>query len=216
MKMNKKYLLTIFSVVILVSFFINPVLATKPEATYDATGQYTRYVGELGGASYELFMPDNWNGHLVIGIKGFTPTAMNSVPTLESLNTHTIGRYFMSNPLLVSDGGRFAYAQTSFGVIGFCMQKGIIRTHQLTQFIIDNYDVNGQIYLIGLSMGGQIASMLVDKYPSLYTGVLDICGNKDTAAFYNYWRELSNLPIDANEIKAYLSGSPGIFTTTIP
>jgi hypothetical protein len=152
-------------------------------------------------------MPDNWNGHLVIGCKGFTPTSTNPIPTMESMNTHTVGLYFMSNPTLVSDGGRFAYAQSTYGVIGFCMQEGIIHTHQLTQYIIDNYHVTGQIYLIGFSMGGQIANMLVDKYPALYAGVLDVCGNKDTTAFYNYWKGLSEQP-NVAAIRAYLIGAP--------
>jgi pimeloyl-ACP methyl ester carboxylesterase len=88
------------------------------------------------------------------------------------------------------------------------MQEGIIHTHQLTQYVIENFQVTGKVFLVGLSMGGQIALMLTHKYPDLYAGVLDVCGNKDTAAFYNFWRELSNLPKDVSVIKAYLSGPP--------
>jgi hypothetical protein len=50
--------------------------------------------------------------------------------------------------------------------------------------------------------------MLVDKFPDLYAGVLDVCGNKDTTAFYNYWRDLSNLPASASAISTYLLGAP--------
>ncbi len=190
--MKKKLLISIFAILIVASTLIVPALAVKPDTTYDSTYHYTRYVGQLGGAAYEILMPDNWNGELVIGCKGFTPTTTNPIPTMEELNTHTIGIQFMTSKAPT----RFAYAQSTYGEIGFCMQAGMIRTHQLTQYIIDNFGVTGNVYLIGLSMGGQIALMLSEKYPDLYAGVLDVCGNKDTTAFYNYWKDLTELPAD--------------------
>jgi pimeloyl-ACP methyl ester carboxylesterase len=208
--MNKNHYLTpiAFVVLMIVSMFSAPVLASRPNVTYDDTGQYTRYVGVLGGADYEIFMPNNWNGHLVIGCKGFTLSTITPFPTLESINTHQIGLQFMNSPTLAPDGKRFAYAQSTYDEIGFCMKAGMLHTHQLTEYIIDNFHVTGQVFLIGLSMGGQISQMLVDKFPDLYAGVLDVCGNKDTTAFYNYWRDLTNLPASASAIRTYLLGAP--------
>ena len=127
-----------------VSIFSAPVLASRPNVTYDDTWQYTRYVGVLGGADYEIFMPDNWNGHLVIGCKGFTLSTITPFPTLESLNTHQIGHLFMNTSALAPDGKRFAYAQSTYDEIGFCMEAGMLHTHQLTEYIIDNFHVTGQ------------------------------------------------------------------------
>jgi len=202
-----------------VPIFSAPVLASRPDVTYDSTGHYTRYVGVLGGADYEIFMPDNWNGHLVIGCKGFTPS-YNEFPTMESLNTHQIGLLFMNTASLMTGESKFAYAQSTYGKIGFCMQEGMIHTHQLTKYVIDNFGVTGKVYLIGLSMGGQIALMLEDKYPDLYAGILDVCGNKDTTAFYNYWKNLSELPEDPSAIRTFLKGPPtslpALFVDNIP
>jgi hypothetical protein len=208
--MNKNhYLIPIaFAVLMIVSMFSAPVLASRPNVTYDSTWQYTHYVGVLGGADYEIFMPDNWNGHLVIGCKGFTLSTTTPFPTLESINTHQIGHLFMNTSALAPDGKKFAYAQSTYDEIGFCMQAGMLHTHQLTEYIIDNFHVTGKVFLIGLSMGGQISQMLVDKFPDLYAGVLDVCGNKDTTAFYNYWRDLTNLPASASAIRTYLLGVP--------
>src|SRR5512136_1020775 len=107
--MNKKTYLTstVFVVLMIVSMFSVPVLASRPDVTYDSTGHYTRYVGVLGGADYEIFMPDNWNGHLVIGCKGFTLSTISPFPTLESLSTHKIGLQFMTSSALAPDGKRF-------------------------------------------------------------------------------------------------------------
>jgi hypothetical protein len=211
--MNKQYLIFICIALMLASLFTAPVLAAKPAVTHDDTLKYTRYVGMLGRAQYEILMPDNWNGHLVIGCKGFTPTTTNPIPTMESMNTHVIGLQFMTESKLVTEGGRFAYAQSTYGVIGFCMQEGMIRTHQLTQYIIDNFQVTGKVFLIGISMGGQIALMLEHKYPGLYAGVLDIVGNKDTTSFYNYWKGLATLPANASAVRTYLNGPPTYLST---
>ncbi len=208
--MNKKDFLIpiVFVVLMIVSMFSAPVLASRPDVTYDSTWHYTRYVGVLGGADYEIFMPDNWNGHLVIGCKGFTLSTTTPFPTLESITTHQIGLQFMTSSALAPDGKKFAYAQSTYDEIGFCMQAGMLHTHQLTEYIIDNFHVTGKVFLIGLSMGGQIDLMLVDKFPDLYAGVLDVCGNKDTTAFYNYWRDLKNLPASPSAIRTYLLGAP--------
>ena len=195
-------------------------VAVKPQSTHDSTWQYTRYVGKLGKADYEIFMPDNWNGHLVIGCKGFTVSTTTPFPALENLNTHQIGHLFMNTTALTTGGKKFAYAQSTYNEIGFCMQAGMIHTHQLTEYIIDNFGVTGKIFLIGLSMGGQIDLMLADKYPDLYAGVLDVCGNKDTTAFYNYWKGLIETAADPSAIRTYLKGAPAslpaAFVNAIP
>jgi pimeloyl-ACP methyl ester carboxylesterase len=206
---KKTYLISIVFVALMtVSMFSAPVLASRPDVTYDSTWHYTRYVGVLGGADYEIFMPDNWNGHLVIGCKGFTLSTTTPFPTLESTNTHQIGLQFMTSSALAPDGKKFAYSQSTYDEIGFCMKAGMLHTHQLTEYIIDNFHVTGKVFLIGLSMGGQIDQMLVDKFPDLYAGVLDVCGNKDTTAFYNYWRDLAILPASPSAIRTYLLGAP--------
>ena len=148
-------------------------------------------------------MPDNWNGHLVIGCKGYTPST-TELPTIDSINTHHIGLLFMNS----TAASRFAYANSTYGHVGFIMQEGMIHTHQLTAYIIGKFRVTGNVFLIGLSMGGQIALMLADKFPYLYAGVLDVCGNKDTTAFYNYWKDLTQLPADPTAIRTYLQGPP--------
>lgn len=214
----KKYLL-VFTIALLVLSLVGTqivlVEAKSPEVTYNSTYQYTLHVGQLGGATYEIMIPDNWNGHLVIGCKGFT-TSINPIPPIDNILTHTIGLQFMTS----TTEERFAYAQSTYGTVGFCVKEGMIHTHQLTKYIIDNFQVTGKVFLIGVSMGGQIALMLSNKYPDLYAGVLDICGSKDTAAFYNYWKDLSELPAVANAIRTYLNGPPAYlpipFTTGIP
>ena len=55
----------------------------------------------------------------------------------------------------------------------------------MTQYVIKNYNVTGKVFLYGISMGGGIALLMGQKYPQLYSGVLDIAGTKDSIDLYN-------------------------------
>ena len=55
-------------------------------------------------------------------------------------------------------------------------------------------------------MGGTFALLLAEKYPSLYSGVLDISGNKDTFQGYAYMTTLASMTVP--EIRSYLNLTP--------
>jgi hypothetical protein len=88
----------------------------------------------------------------------------------------------------------YAYAASSFGEGGFPIQKAMIRTHQLTEYVINNYGVTGKVFLCGVSMGGAIVLLLGEKYPDLYDGVLDVVGLKDVTNAYITCETLINSP----------------------
>ena len=60
----------------------------------------------------------------------------------------------------------------------------MIRTHQLTQYVIGKFGVTGKVFIVGHSMGGLIGLLLGEKYPELYDGVLDISGMRDIVMGY--------------------------------
>jgi len=159
--------------------FIATTVAEKPLVT-DKEG-YLQYVGTLGGANYVIRIPDEWNGMLVVGCHkwmpfDWTPDAQFAVDNL--VNSQGIGLPFA----LVEQG--FAYAASSYGEGGWPVKEAMIRTHQLTEYVIDNYGVTGKVFVIGHSMGGAIALMLGEKYPELYDGVLDISAMRNTTMGY--------------------------------
>ncbi len=159
-----------------------------PLATVSCALPYTETIGKLGGADFMIRMPNpatNWNGGLVIYCRGYLP-GLPGITNVLSPNSGT-------SSTLISLG--YAIAFSNYGEGGFCFQKAAIRTHQLTEWIADNYDVRGKIYIMGVSMGGTLALHLGAKYPDLYDGVLDLCGPKDfVAGYYDglYLTSLSN------------------------
>jgi len=191
--MNKK--MSSFSIALVIlaiaaSPFMAAAMAEKPVVT-DEEG-YIQYVGTLDGANYVIRIPDEWNGMLVIGCHGWmpfdwTPDAQFAVDNL--VNGEGVGLPFA----LVEQG--FAYAASSYGEGGWPIKEAMVRTHQLTEYVINNYGVTGKVFIIGHSMGGAIALMLGEKYPELYDGVLDISGMKDIIMYYTFMVALINGPM---------------------
>jgi len=174
----KKAILVIFVALLAVAMLATPVFAKPASTTYgNAYGMnYAQTTGKLGGADYVIYMPEDWNGRLIIGCSGYNYLG----DPHRELSFGALAQW------LVSEGYAFASTNYNGGERAWLVEEGIIRTHQLTEYIVDNYQVTDKIFIFGVSMGGSIALNLAKKYPNLYNGVLDICGSKDSIAGYYY------------------------------
>ncbi len=150
-----------------------PVIQTSHAAT-----TYTEYSGTLGAAGYTIRIPSpigSWNRGLIVYCRGYMhdliPDPMMSSNSLYNSMTEEWAYAAIANGA--------AFAISSYGVGGYCVQEGMDATYQLTQYAKSTYNVTGRIYIAGGSMGGNIALLLGEKYPNIYSGVLDICGAKN-------------------------------------
>ena len=194
--------------------FVITVSAKKSivnDLTFDSL-EYTQVLGTLGGADYELLIPDNWNGILVVGCKGYSHEELE-IGGLEMswLGVNPAGQFGFGRLMMMNHQVAFAYS--NFGTGGFCVKEGMIRTHQLTEYIMDNYEVTGEVYLVGFSMGGLVACLLGEKYPNLYDGVLDVCGAKDVIGQHEHHKTIVEMQGETDEetaalIREYLKGPP--------
>jgi pimeloyl-ACP methyl ester carboxylesterase len=155
------------SVVIVTAVLLSTLLGTQLVSTASADTQ--EIMGKLAKADYRIRIPDNWEGNLVVVCRGYSP----EVPT--SWNPNSFWQLL---------GQGYMIAESNYGVGGYCVKEGVIRTHQLTEYVLDHYPVTGKVLLVGMSMGGNIALELGVKYPHLYDGVLDIAGTKDLKTQY--------------------------------
>ncbi len=152
---------------------------------------YTEINGTLNGANYTIRIPnpiENWNKTLVVYCHGY-----NHDPLANPLITATLA------PLvnwMITNG--YAFAMSSYGVGGVCIQEGVNSTYQLTQYVISNYNATGKVLLLGVSMGGNIALLLGEKYPNVYSGVLDLSGPKNVTEQYNLKMDLSTTQDDTS------------------
>ena len=194
--------------------FVATVSAKKPMVNHLTFGslEYTQVLGTLGGADYELLIPDNWNGILVVGCKGYSHEELEiGGPELGWLGVNPALQFGFGRLMMMNHQVAFAYS--NFGTGGFCVKEGMIRTHQLTEYIMDNYEVTGEVYLVGFSMGGLVACLLGEKYPNLYDGVLDVCGAKDVIGQHEHHKTIVEMQGETDEetaelIREYLKGPP--------
>ena len=138
---------------------------------------YTEYYGTMGRANFYVLIPDDWtsplgDGMLVVICRsaGYFEDPRDSIPDYP----FAVG--------LAMQG--IAVAASNYGPSDSGIKDGVIRTHQLTMYVIDNYDVKGKIFLFGTSLGGNVALLLGERHPNVYSGVLDNSGVKDWAAMY--------------------------------
>jgi len=151
---------------------------------------YTQTTIVLGGALDAIKIPDIWNGKLVMLCRGGLSVDLNAIP----MDLYTI---------FLKKG--FATAASTYGVNGMCIKEGMIRTHQLTEYVVDNYGITGNVYLFGMSMGGSVALELGAKYPDVYSGVLEMSGLKNMITQYNDAVYYSGITNDADLIAALLA-----------
>ncbi|MCW4045525.1 MAG: alpha/beta hydrolase-fold protein [Candidatus Bathyarchaeota archaeon] len=167
------------------------MVQAKKVAKTDMDG-YTEYIGTLDGANFVVRIPDEWNGMLVVGCHKWMPFDWN--PDAQLAMDNLVNGEGIGLPFALLEQG-FAYAASSYGEGGFAVKMGMIRTHQLAEYVIDNFGVTGKVFIIGHSMGGLIGLLLGEKYPELYGGVLDICGMKNVTQAYLSVVSVINDPI---------------------
>ena len=203
MKEINRKILGVAVTLILVASLATPLISTVLAKTVTKTdiGDYTEYVGALDGANFVVRIPnEGWNGMLVIGCHGYMAFNWNPNAQFAMDNLGGVGLPFA----LVEQG--FAYAASSYGEGGFPIKEAMIRTHQLTEYVIDNFGVTEKVFIIGFSMGGAIGLLLGEKYPELYDGVLDISGMRDIILGYT----------DSLEIIADIESIPEEIWNTFP
>ena len=116
------------------------------------------------GALYAMFVPDRWNGRLVIFIHGLVdPARPLALPTLGAAADTLRARCS-------------ALAYSSFSENGWAVKDGAQRTHELGELFAARFGAPSHTYLYGQSMGGLIAVELAEAYPTQYAGVLSECG----------------------------------------
>jgi hypothetical protein len=139
---------------------------------------FTEYYGTIGGANFYVLIPDSWT-NLLLG-DGMLVVMCRSAMYFEDPRDNMPDYPFAQ--LLAMQG--IAVAASNYGPDGG-VEDGVIHTHQLTMYVIDNYDVTGKVFLFGTSLGGNVALLLGESHPDVYSGVLDNSGIKDWAEMYN-------------------------------
>jgi len=121
--------------------------------------------GELGpGAMWALDVPATWNGDLVVWLHGYTnPAAPIALPAFGPMRD-----------AMLAQG--YAVIASSYSENGYSVKLGMIQSHQLSGIFASRVSAPAHTYLVGVSLGGIIGALLVEKFPDQYDGGLLVSG----------------------------------------
>lgn len=140
----------------------SPLLSTTAAPTWASTT-----TGEVGpGSSYEIFVPEGWNGDVVFYGHGIRDA-------LEPVSLRDQDNAYLLRDRLGAMG--YAVAASSFSHNGLALKDGAQRTHQLRGIFTERYGEPRRSFLMGHSLGGTIALDLAERFPTQYAGALPLC-----------------------------------------
>lgn len=129
----------------------------------------THFQGEIGpGTTYEIDVPAQWNGSLVLYAHGLIDPALPLAPP-SGLSEFTLVR----NALLA---GGFAVAASSYSSNGWALADAVRRTHQLSGIFASKVGAPRRTYAMGASMGALVAVKLAETHANQYDGAMSMCG----------------------------------------
>lgn len=123
-------------------------------------------LGEINDAEYKIYIPDNWNGGLVMYAHGYEAVGEDIGEFEKEVDE------FME--IFTSRG--FAYAASAYKKQGLVIKDGIQDTEALRTYFGLKYGKPEMCIITGHSMGGIISLATIEKYPAEYNGALPLCG----------------------------------------
>ena len=122
--------------------------------------------GSIGGAAYEIEIPANWNGSLLLYSHGYvTPGSDN--PARDVGDPATGG-------VLLNQG--YALAGSAYSSTGWAVKDALHDQIALLDYFDKTYGVPRRTIAWGHSLGGMITAGLVQRDASRFAGALPMCG----------------------------------------
>ena len=146
-----------------VAFEREPQGAEFGDPAFEALPGAQAHFGRLGGSIYQIEVPDDWNGRLVLYLHGFRSFA----PTL------TVSTPFIRDYLI---GNGFAWGASSFSSNSLVPGLAADETAALWDLFVSEFGRPEYTYVTGHSMGGGGTAISAERYPRRYDGALGLCG----------------------------------------
>jgi pimeloyl-ACP methyl ester carboxylesterase len=141
------------------------LLATAALAAAAAPTTPGTEIGSLQGASYRIDVPANWNHRLAVFYHGYAdaPVVFHRGEALSP----------MFAPLLRAG---YAVIQSGYTQGGWAIEQAAADTERLRRLFIERHGAPRQTLVMGMSMGGALTTMTIERHPRIYAGALSLCG----------------------------------------
>ncbi len=152
-----------FRYILLLSVLLLPLAMQSPIAIAgNSVDLPLELEGTLHGAAYRISVPENWNGTLLVYAHGY-PTEPVPEPDLA----------FLGEEALLEQG--YALAASGFRGAGYNVREAVKDTKSLTDYFRKKVGKPEHTVLYGVSMGGIVTLMSMEKYPGTYDGGVPLC-----------------------------------------
>jgi fermentation-respiration switch protein FrsA (DUF1100 family) len=167
----------------------NPTLA--PLTAGGAPTTVTQGVFEH--AAFDLEVPKNWNGQLVMwahGYRGQGTTLTVDAPAYGLRQT------------FVSEG--YAWAASSYADNGYDVASGVTSEHDLAVHVGKLlHRTPKRIYIVGVSMGGHVIGRSLEQYRKFYSGALPMCGVLGDDRLFDFYTDFNLVAQDLAGLRAF-------------
>jgi pimeloyl-ACP methyl ester carboxylesterase len=163
----------------------------------------TRHWGIHNGAGYQIEVPANWNGELVLYAHGFRGTGLEltvSQPRIRSF--------------LISNG--YAWAASSYSKNGYDVRQGVKDTHALGEKFNGLVGKPKRAWITGHSMGGHITGVAIEQYPQAYAGALPMCGVMGDNELFDYFLDFNLVAQALAGVQAQFPFPADYLTAVVP
>jgi pimeloyl-ACP methyl ester carboxylesterase len=147
------------------------VIAAALGLAVPAAGASTTLTGELNGAPYEIRVPDNWNGTLVVHAHGYRDLADHPGETDDRVAPSAPSND-LEEALL---GMGYALAGSAFKSNGWAVQEGMADTKALVSHFRSAVGQPDRTLLWGFSMGSVVTFALAEQTAGHFDGYLAAC-----------------------------------------
>jgi pimeloyl-ACP methyl ester carboxylesterase len=146
-----------------VAFRQEPEGVTLADPAFEPLPGARAYFGRLGGSVYQIELPDDWNGRLVLFMHGFGELEPEARVSPVDFRTY-----------LILHG--YAWGASSFSSTSMIPGRAADETAALWDFFAVKYGRPAWTYVTGESMGGAAAHIAAERYPDRFDGSLALCG----------------------------------------
>jgi pimeloyl-ACP methyl ester carboxylesterase len=175
--------------------------AFEPRPAADA------YFGELNGGKYRIEIPHDWNGGLVMFMRGgyeFAESFDVQIPPMDSW--------------LIENG--YAWAATSYDRQDYITGAAADQTAAFWDYTASEFGRPDRTYAMGISMGGAAALISAERYSDRYVGALAVCGVSGAQSYWDMFADFMAAAVYAAGMPhdEFFSRQPGesIFDHLIP
>lgn len=156
--------LTVLTAVMLVA------AAVPAGAQKEVTGPVD-IVGERRGAAFEIRVPAEWNGTLVVYAHGYRDKA-DQPGQVDNTSADAFVNDAFEAVLL---GAGYSVAGSAYRDNGWAVQEGINDTRDLVNHFGSVVGKPDTVILVGFSMGSVIAFESIERFPGIYDGAIPAC-----------------------------------------